>query len=143
MGMARFRGLGFTLLEILLVLAIMGLLAGVALPRMQKLAESLEISNQRSDLHAAIAGLGYRAYASATPLQLESAAVAVSSSPGSAKMAVEIPSGWRLQVPAAIRYAANGVCSGGKLAIIDPTGSRETYVLKPPRCVLEPLADSE
>jgi len=134
---------GFTLVEILVVLAIVGLLAGVALPQLQNMASSVEISTQRTAIKTAIEELGYRAYVSGKPITLTNA----NSIPGSEntprEQPLEIPSGWRVQVLQPVIYAINGICSGGKITLIDPRRMNESFTLKPPQCRLEPIDNPE
>ena len=126
---ARSRGgfPGFTLLEMLVVLLIVGLLTSLGLPRLQRLAESLERANQRTSLIGQIEGLPYRAYASAREIILD----------GGASPAIDIPANWQIKVAQPVRYSANGVCSGGRVSVRDPDGGEEVFTLKAPLCRIE------
>ncbi len=142
MPAARIERSGFTLLEILVVLVIVGLLAGVALPQLQKLAAGIEISNQRTNLKVAIEGLGYQAYVSGKPIVLNDPAAGAAGN-SSADPQLPIPAGWQIKIPQPIRFAINGVCAGGKMSITDPYQVRENFVLRPPQCRLEPTDNAE
>ncbi len=123
---------GFTLVEILVVLVILALLTGVAMPRVQRLARSIEISSQRKDLLVQVDGLAYRAFREARALEL--ASLPRRDDGGAPEAALRLPEGWRLDVAKPIRYAFNGLCSGGRFTLSDPDGVEYSYELKAPAC---------
>lgn len=55
--------LGFTLLEMLIVLLIVGLTSAVVLPRLPLMADSLDFALKRQSFEQELSGLAYRAYA--------------------------------------------------------------------------------
>lgn len=131
---------GFTLLEMLVVLVIFGLLASVALPRLQQIAQSTEIANQRRDILGSIEGLGYLAYRTGKAIELDNASL--SELMDSPITPLQLPSGWQLKVPQGVSYSPMGICSGGTIVILAPGGSKETYRLEPPLCRPTPVDEA-
>ncbi|MEI8353589.1 MAG: type II secretion system protein [Lentisphaerota bacterium] len=127
---------GFTLLEMLVVLAIAGLLAGVTLPNLSKMADRARLSTQRQSILSGIENLGYWAYSNGKSYTLTALDQA------SEKPPFSIPDGWRLKAERPITYAVNGVCSGGVIALSGPDQASEQLLLKAPLCRVELLADS-
>ena len=118
---------GFTLIEILVVLVIAGLIAGVALPRLFAISQRYERASQRDSLLTEIGNLGYVAYTTGKP-------IALGGTDPSQPAPVTIPAGWRIEVPQAVVYGFNGVCSGGTVTLVAPDGAREELKLQAPAC---------
>jgi len=117
---------GFTLLEMLVVLALIGVMAGLALPNFSRFLESFTNSSRWSGIEREIADLPYQVFSSGVALRLDSG--------GAAQRIPAIPSDWRVEVAAPILYRESGWCEGGQLAIVSAAGERRDYVLLAPAC---------
>ena len=139
-SLACLNGAGFTLVELLVVLVIVSLIAGVSLPRLSALYASVENAGQRGLIIDQVEGLGYQAYISGRSIVL--GASRESEDPAS-KYPLQLPPGWRIDVASPVRYSAQGTCGGGKLTISDPNGGRQAFRLAPPMCRLQPAEPGE
>jgi prepilin-type N-terminal cleavage/methylation domain-containing protein len=130
---------GFTLIEMLVVLTIVAMLAGLVTPVLFRLARRFEISAQRQQILVDLAQLGYRAYLTGQPLTLgqsaESGTVlgAIPATP-TPTPALTLPEGWVLEAKKPITYSFGGICSGGAITLIDPDKVRHDIRMKAPRC---------
>ena len=130
------------MIEILVVLIVISLIAGLVAPPLFNSIRRVEISAQRQNVVSEIAQLGYRAYLTGQPFVLGQAAspVAIPNiAPTPSFLAV--PEGWQIEAAKPITYNFSGVCSGGEVTLIDPDGGRQTLVLRPPRCLPEMAAN--
>ena len=129
-GNAVRRTEGYTLIEIIMVVTLIGLMAGIAVPRMVTLYESSRWASERDDVLRVIAGLGYTAFREARSFELTH----YPGPPDAEGLPLELPEGWRIDAEEPIRYSAEGVCFGGMLHL--SKGKRTMPVqLTPPLCV--------
>jgi general secretion pathway protein G len=124
---------GYTLLELLVVMALLGLLAGFALPRLYTLYDSAAMSFEKERILAQITRLGYLARHGRVPLVME----------GTLRAPVEgglldLPPGWEVTADRPLVYQANGVCNGGILTLTFGERSQR-WLLEPPLCPPRPL----
>lgn len=101
---------GFTLLELLVVLAIVALASSVALPRAVAWLESAERRAWRVDLRAQLERYPVQAFLTGTPQQVDAERLRRDGAtpwPADAEVALTQP----------LRYAASGAASGGELRL--------------------------
>jgi prepilin-type N-terminal cleavage/methylation domain-containing protein len=132
---------GFSLVELLIVLAIMGLLGAFALPSLIRLGNRTNFSLNRQDLERQLDALPMTAAAQGRNLVLSSTpqtdGFSVPADPASDPYPVTLPAGWRITVEAPITYRYDGTCSGGALHVTAPDAEAR-YLMKPPLCELRP-----
>ena len=132
---------GFTLLELLIVLALLGLATAIAMPNLERLYASATRASERDYVLDQVAALGREA-------MLNGRAYVVFGNvppPGPDDLArqadyetylVDIPEGWRLQFERPLFVLANGVCLGGAFTLShERNDATPVYVeLAPPYC---------
>lgn len=120
---------GFTLIEMLVVLLLVGLLTAVVLPSMERMARSSQMKTERDAIVGRLGELGYEAFLSGKSITLSSSASAVR-----AGYPIDIPEGWQLRVKRPIDFLFNGICGGGEVTLIAPDYVSEKFDLAPPSC---------
>ena len=124
---------GYTLLEMLIVILLIGLISSLSLPRLSRLYESAMTAMERDDVLRQIAGLGYRAYSAGKSFELISYPL-----PEGSHLPLTLPEGWVLRAEVPIRYHQNGICEGGEL-MIGRDSQMSQWRLLPPLCRPEPM----
>lgn len=127
---------GFTLIELVVALTIVGLTLTFVLPRLSEWVDRLELSSAQQRFEESLAGLGSQARRGGRTVFLRS------NRPGAEKAAddatIELPRGWDLQAEPPIAFRYDGLCTGGLVRLITPAGEK-SYRLLAPYCRLQPL----
>ncbi len=123
-----FTSHGFTLLELLVVLAIMALVAGMVMPDSGKVFARFQARLQRDNVLEQIADLGIEARRRASGFTIDNYP------PKDKDIPLQLPDGWSLQTTAPIHYRANGFCDGGTIVLSTAPGIQFTIKLQKPYC---------
>jgi prepilin-type N-terminal cleavage/methylation domain-containing protein len=103
---------GFTLLELLVVLALVALVTGIVTPAVIRGLASARERGVASDMQALLEGLPVRAYQTGVSLELDASALR--------RLGNELPEGWQIEVTPVLRYGPSGVASGGTVRLLTP-----------------------
>lgn len=125
---------GYTLLELIIVLVLMGLLMGLTTPRLMQLYESVSFSLQRDEILFQLESLPFSSFQRGEAFKLSQLSEESSSS------LVSLPEGWAFDPYFAedVTYSPFGYCSGGEARFTK--GTRELVLkLTAPMCRPEVL----
>ncbi len=119
---------GFTLLELLIVLLVIGLVAGLVMPRLSNIYDGMVTMYEKDDVMAQLNGLHFKVFQYGQVFDLISYPL-----PQNAPKLLELPQGWTLKTETPIRFRSNGSCSGGHLTLLH---GEDNFILKlePPFC---------
>lgn len=117
---------GFSLLELLVVLALMSFMTALVVPRLKTTLDAIARSGDRAEAVRQLERLPMLARREGTPIQR---------GPGQALAlpGVELPRGWTVRVVDALQVAANGFCDPALLDVSSPDGEQR-WVLRSPDC---------
>ena len=137
----RRRMRGFTLLELLVILVIVGLIAGVVAPQLSKLSDRIAFAMNREGVEHALALLPYDAFRRREDLILPATnskdtstddtsmnVIMMGDGAGdketttqppvlSKRVVLSLPAGWQIESQAPILFRSTGFCTGGEVTI--------------------------
>ena len=150
------RTKGFTLLEMLTVLFIIGLAASLALPNLSLLFDRIKFSNERDSVFRKINLLPYQALSQNQDLvlvdevinkklnqreiNLEDFLIPSYNISTLSLAKIDLPDGWRISLEQPIFYKASGFCNGGLLSLSIRKLSYN-FKLSPPYCQIKENID--
>jgi prepilin-type N-terminal cleavage/methylation domain-containing protein len=123
---------GYTLIEMVVVLAIVSLLAGLAAPQLYRAYQSVTRQTEQDAIVAQLASLSPRANALGVAFVLDASDIGRMLPDG--RPVVSLPSGWQLRTDKPIRFNLIGVCDGGAVRLTAPDNETRVFALEPPAC---------
>lgn len=120
---------GFSLLELLVVLFLIGVMAAMAAPRLQRTYEAIASSGDRAEVVRQVERLPFIAREQVMPVELRAGE-------GARLMELLIlPEGWSVEPVSAVRVEANGFCHPAVLRVRGG-GTIEDWTVAAPDCAL-------
>ncbi len=123
-GYASAARQGFSLLELLIVLTLLGLLAALVGPPLQRTYDRLVESSARDDVFRQLESLPVRVRATGRALEI----------PRGGRLPaglIELPAGWVVQAEQPLRIERSGVCRASRMRIRGMTGQWTVALLAP------------
>jgi prepilin-type N-terminal cleavage/methylation domain-containing protein len=121
------RAGGFTLLELLVVLALVSIVAAMVAPRLQRTYDAVARSGNRAEAVRQLERLPLIA-------RDQGRAIVVPAEDGAVLAQwLQLPSGWQAMALDPLRIEANGLCHGARIRV-QGDGATETWTLSAPDC---------
>lgn len=130
---------GFTLLELLVVLALIAFMTGLTAPRLFNHIQARQLAEERQSIVAQLQALRQRIQLNGWTLTLDAKTLASELPDKTA--AIQLPEGWSIEISQPIRFGFNGVCSGGDLKFAHVNGQALLLRLDPPGCWIDQSAE--
>ncbi|WIT09968.1 type II secretion system protein [Paucibacter sediminis] len=118
------NGGGFTLLELLVVLSIVAMTAGLILPSTSRWIAAARERAWQQELRAQLAALPMRAFQSGEPLELDASALR-------SLLEDDLPASVQLELSAPLRYSAAGVAAAATVRAKDDEGRGRVWTIAP------------
>lgn len=118
---------GFTLLELLIVLALVGVAAAVVVPGLARTYDAIVASGERADVVRALEGLPLAAAAEGEPMRLDPR------EPGALASRLSLPEGWTVRLLEPLEIERSGYCQPTRVAVAHREAT-ETWRLSSPAC---------
>lgn len=116
----RSRANGFTLIEMMAVMVIIGLMSAVVLPSFQRWFDGLDGRVQSTELAARLQRLIARAALLGQTFDVTRASASEKMADG--QTVLTVPEGWQIAESETLRINGSGVCSPGRLKFETPRG---------------------
>lgn len=124
---SRSAGAGFTLLELLIVLALIGVTAAVVVPGLARTYDAIVGSGERADVVRALEGLPLAVAADGQPLRIDPR------EPGALAARLSMPDGWTVRLLQPLHIERTGYCHPFEVAVTGREAT-ETWRLASPAC---------
>ena len=139
------HGRGFTLIEMLVVMVLLGLMGGLALPAMQRWFDAVQAKAYAAALVDAMRGAAFAAGATRRTIVVDAgsfgaaadSAVAAATPADPERLTMAMPPGWKLLRAEPAFFLASGLCRPGRLLMEPEPGRSLALVVHGPVCKVE------
>ena len=125
--------LGYSLVEAIVVLALLTLVTSIVIPNLSSTLDRYRLKSNQDEVLIQLSGLGYLAYQKQQSFVLHP--------DGDVGDVIDLPEGWAIELEDPIRYQANGLGSGGVIRLVYKQEA-ERFLLIAPFCRLERISDA-